>query len=98
MKYYKGEQINPYEGKDQNKAMLWFYERYNQLAIENTKSLSEYISDYIRVGLSNFEESDNVPLTLKALLFNRFAKGCQSLQEAIEPFEEFYVRFYKEEE
>ena len=22
MKYYKGEQINPYEGKDQNKAML----------------------------------------------------------------------------
>lgn len=26
-RYYKGERKNPYEGKEQNKAMLWMYER-----------------------------------------------------------------------
>lgn len=25
-RYYKGEDQNPFEGKDQNKSMLWFYE------------------------------------------------------------------------
>lgn len=26
-RYYKDERKNPYEGKEQNKAMLWMYER-----------------------------------------------------------------------
>ncbi len=25
-RYYKGEEENPFEGKEQNKGMLWFYD------------------------------------------------------------------------
>ncbi len=100
MKYYKSEQTNPYEGRDQNKAMLWFYERCYKLTIVNAKyndnPFEEYISDYIRSGLGYFEYSDGVPITLKAYLFNRYAKGSQSLAEAVEPFKKFYMEYYKE--
>ena len=102
MKYYKGEQTNPYEGRDQNKAMLWFYERFYKLTMveakESSNPFAEYVSDYIRIGLGDFQPSDGVPLTLKALLFNRYAKGSQSLADAVEPFKKFYVKHYKEKE
>jgi len=102
MKYYKGEQTNPYDGRDQNKAMLWFYERFYKLTIieakESNDPFGEYISDYIRMGLGYFEYSDGVPMTLKAYLFNRYAKGSQSLAEAVEPFKKFYIKQYKEED
>lgn len=95
MKYYKGEQTNPYEGKDQNKAMLWFYECIYKRMEKQENSLSMEISDYIQSGLGEFEQYDDVPLTLKALLFNRYAKGAQSLADAVEPFKKFYLKYYK---
>lgn len=102
MRYYKGEQNNPYEGKNQNEAMLWYYERFYKLTMieakESGNPFEEYISDYIRIGLGDFQPSDGVPLTLKALLFNRYAKGSQSLADAVEPFKKFYVKHYKEKD
>ncbi len=36
-RYYKGERRNPYEGKDQNKMMLWSYEQiWADMASGNT--------------------------------------------------------------
>lgn len=38
-KYYKGEAQNPFEGKNQNAAMWWFYEKhFDSLFIKNESS------------------------------------------------------------
>ena len=81
-RYYKGERENPYEGKDQNKMMLWLYERN--------------LDEYTAVGLAEFENADGVPITLKSLLFNRYAQGnMSSMMDCVEPFKKFYKRYYK---
>ncbi|MFR9585647.1 MAG: hypothetical protein SNI20_05935 [Rikenellaceae bacterium] len=90
-RYFDGEDRNPFEGKDQNRAMLWFYER---CWVESAQDDSVYLEEYISVDLANFESRDSVPTSLKALLFNRYAKGCQSMMLAVEPFKEFYHQYY----
>jgi hypothetical protein len=92
-RYYKGEEHNPF--RDQNRSMLWFYERawiYEKQ--NNSNNLSLAIEEYIRIGLGLFEQFDDVPLSLKALLFNRYAKTSQSLLDAVEPFKKFYKEYY----
>lgn len=97
-RYYKGEASNPYDGKDQDKAMLWFYEscwvKEASKAQDEANVYAEYVSDYKHAGLGNFAASDGVPLSLKALLFNRYARGCNSMADAVQPFKEFYTRYY----
>ena len=72
-RYYNGEEENPY-GEGGDKAMFWFYERWwaEKMANGDTDVLSFYLSLYERVGLTDFEEDDGVPITLKAILFNRY--------------------------
>lgn len=36
-------------------------------------SESRNLDEYVAVGLSDFENADGVPITLKSLLFNRYA-------------------------
>lgn len=93
-RYYKGQEDSPFE--EQNKSMLWFYERVWVFEmLNNSDNLSICIDEYIRIGLGPFESFDDTPLSLKALLFNRYAKGSQSLANAVEPFKDFYKKFYK---
>lgn len=94
-KYYKGENSNPFEEKDQNKAMLWFYEQW-WIKTYKTADFEEYLTDYSLMGLSQFEAQDSTPVTLKALLFNRYAKQSHSLLSAVEGFKEFYKKYYTE--
>ncbi len=101
-RYYKGEKESPYGRKGdepidddrQNKDMLWFYELCGTNCILKGDTYEEYITDYTRVGLGEFCADDGRPLSLKALLFNRFAKMHQSLRDAAEPFKKFYKRYY----
>lgn len=93
-RYYRGEAENPFEGKDRNKAMLWFYERA-WLSDWGSRSLDEMIADYVGVGLAHFESKDGIPISLKALLFNRYAKMEQSMSDAVEPFKDFFRKYYK---
>jgi len=88
--YYKGEDKEP-AFDDQNKRMIWFYERVYTEGDEATDEalLAEYPTELMR-----FSEHDGVPLALKALLFNRYAKGHYSLKLAVEPFKEFYKKYY----
>lgn len=99
-RYYKGEDSNPYEGKDQSKAMFWFYEsvwvRDTIEVSKDTKQEKEhdcfnYLNDYVRSGLSQFEMTDGVPATLKALLFNRYGHWMQG---SVESFKEWYKGVY----
>lgn len=94
--YYKGEKENPYNGKDQNKAMLWEYEQgwIFDTVRGSDKMFASMIDEYASVGLAMFNIHDNTPVSLKALLFNRYARGCWSMADAVEPFKEFYNKYY----
>ena len=93
-KYYKGEKENPYK-EEQNKACLWSYERAWLLEFANPQSrlLISYLRQYTAVGLTGFSTDDNVPITLKALLFNRYARTHYSSYEAAESFKKFYNKY-----
>ena len=94
-RYYNGEEECPY--KDQNKSMLWFYENCwvnEQTNDDNIGFDAGRIYDYKELGLESFEAQDNIPISLKALLFDRFAKWCYSRKDAIEPFMHFYKKYY----
>ena len=91
-RYYKGERENPYEGKDQNKMMLWLYERtwvHDTMAVIARGDVNASES-------RNLDNADGVPITLKSLLFNRYAQGnMSSMMDCVEPFKKFYKRYYK---
>lgn len=70
-KYYGGEEDNPFEGKDQNKAMLWFYEMSWVEDTLNGYGFEERLWDYSASGLDQLAALDGIPKTLKARLFNR---------------------------
>lgn len=92
-RYYKGEDDCPF--KEQNKSTLWFYERawvFDMLKDSDNRSIC--ITEYVRHGLGSFERFDNIPLSLKALLFNRYAKTSNSMTETVEPFKKFYKEYY----
>lgn len=94
-RYYKGEEINPYPNG--NEAMFWEYEekwlRFNEIKKEFLKNA---VDEYIEVGLSNFEIKDDTPLSLKALLFNRYCHwlGGHGIEEDIKNFKAFYLTEY----
>lgn len=91
---YKGESYNPYN-TDQNKASIWDYER--AWLFESLKPSSPLLianlEDYTSSGLALFNLHDGVPATLKATLFNRYAKTHHSLIDAAEPFKDFYKSY-----
>lgn len=91
-RYFKGEEQNPYDGKDQNKAMFWEYERY--WVLESSKrepNFSDMLTEYLNNDLLNFCFSDGVPTTLKSLLFNRYQKWNMS---GVNGFKDFYLNEY----
>ena len=105
-RYYKGEGSCPYNGKGtefQNEAMLWFYEqtwvfdmvRHYETGRED-EAFKEAVSEYNSYGLKGFCESDGIPVTLKALLYNRYAKGAFSMADAVEGFKGFYRKYYSQ--
>ena len=95
-RYYHGGDKNPYEGKDQNKAMFWDIERYWLIeSMKRSPNFSEALTMYLNCGLNDFSFDDGVPLTLKAEFFYRYAKTAYSLSDAVEPFKELYQREYR---
>lgn len=99
-RYYKGEDKCP-PFHDPNKKALWEYERFwvGQKMKFNGIKEDDYVSDgtleeYMSAGLRQFQETDGVPITLKALLFNRYAKTSYSMETAVDGFKEFYLKHY----
>lgn len=91
-RYYKGENECPF--KDNDKSFLWNYERAWVYDMANNTSLADNIGEYIACGLTDFSDEDGVPLSLKAVLFNRFAKSFHSMESAVVPFMAFYKHYY----
>lgn len=101
-RFYRGGSLNPYEGKDPNKAMMWMLEH---MWVENEErglspASSGIIEDYEAYGLKSFNADDGVPLSLKAFLFARFMhwQGGNGMEVDREGFKQFYLRFYLTED
>lgn len=88
-RYYKGEKECP-----KGMAMsFWNYERaWVDLSVDKEdNALGNMLDEYIAYGLGEFEQMDNTPVTLKALLFNRYSHwmGCNT-----DGFKKWYKKEY----
>ena len=89
-RYYKGQNKNPYEGKDEEN--LWEYEKFwYENTINEDSSFDYFLSEYIRAGLADFCKYDNVPITLKSVLYNRYAQHNEMFK--IEEYKEWYLTY-----
>jgi hypothetical protein len=96
-RFYKGEMKCPF--KEADKQMFWLSEKWwveqTELANEaGDKRISPLIDEYMNAGLSQFEKYDSVPITLKAVLFNRYCKYMERID--IEGFKHIYLVKYME--
>lgn len=94
-RFYKGETVCPF--KDGDKQMFWLCEKWwTEQTIPVTDAGCELITpilkEYTDAGLSSFELYDGVPITLKAVLFNRYCKYAESVD--IEGFRKLYRTTY----
>lgn len=93
-RYYKGEKECPYD--TEKDSMFWDYERkWVNFSISSNDILNEFVTDYQNARLGTFSKDDKVPISLKALLFNRFCYwNSGSMISCSEPFKDYYNNEY----
>jgi len=93
-RYYKGEERCP----NDTIGLFWDYERLwmewtlvaeKDGSSQEAKRLDNMMREYLNAGFKDFALSDGVPMSLKALLFNRFEHWNQS-----DGFQEWYKERY----
>ena len=94
-RFYKGERESTYPVQT-DESMLWFCEMaWVENMLRHAHYAGELMSEYEAVGLSAFCADDIVPISLKAQIFFFFAKGFYSVRQAVEPFKELYLKYYR---
>ena len=95
-RYYKGEETPP-----EHAPNWWGYEEKWVELSANPKEdtfafnlIGEYIDNYIRAGLASYCAADGVPITLKALIFDR----CKHFGGDANSFKHTYENDYKKGE
>ena len=97
-RYYDGSADNENTGDN---GMFFDIEKMwvRLTADKNDKVLPSMLEDYLSVGLREFELNDDTPTTLKALLFNAFAKRFSgSATQAATEFKKFYLERYTQQQ
>ena len=86
------------EGKDDAETETLI--RIEKFWVDATETLTEendtldgMIQEYMYAGLNEFEKYDNVPISLKAVLFNRYCKYNERID--IDGFKSYYKNVYK---
>ena len=88
-----------------DEAMLCYYEKWwyeRSLQFYETGEIDGFfesvIDQYKYAGLEHFAEEDQRPITLKALLFNRYGYTLSAnIKEQAELFQIFYLKHYSRE-
>lgn len=91
-RYYKGEKRNPYSG---DAAMFWESEKWWLESFSDSEKelvLQDAVAHFIRLGMEHFEDKDGTPMTLKAILFNRYEHWIEG---GPEDYREWYLTSYK---
>ncbi|MBN1180809.1 MAG: hypothetical protein JXB49_00880 [Bacteroidales bacterium] len=75
-------------------STIWYYEQM-WVEREDLRDKNDMnIRDYINIGLENFSKDDGVPISLKALLFNRYSHWTGGYGNDVEDFKEWYFNSY----
>ena len=99
-RYYKGENECPY--KEGNSVLFWGWEKkwivfsLSAYSDEQEDLLGTMIDEYVAVGLRKFNQLDGTPVSLKALLFNRYLHHSDlPMKDGVETFKIFYINIYQ---
>ena len=93
--FYKGEEECP----EQVAALIggkqiWFYEkRWVEMSLQG-ESFDREIEEYNAYGMSDFSVDDGIPVSLKALLYNRYYYMSGTLERGGSAFREWYNNYY----
>ena len=89
--YYHGE--NACKSTDKDVLMLFNIERMwiDRMTSEES-DFEELLDEYVTFDLTEFRETDDVPVTLKALLFNRFSQYNDRID--VDAFKTWYKKYY----
>lgn len=72
---------------------LWFYEkRWVEFNLEG-EDFQIWLDEYNAYGMSDFSTDDGVPISLKAILFNRYYKGGY-MELGGKHFRQWYLETY----
>lgn len=93
-RYYKGEEDCLESISRDGDCSLWFYEQVWATQEEHRDETGGNTLEYIHYGLKDFNADDGVPITLKALLFNRFCHWVGGYGNDVEQFKEWYLEEY----
>ena len=88
-RHYKGQSRNP-DPQD----CTWRYERFwVEETMKDSPDFGKFLDDYLSAGLRTFNMYDDTPVTLKAVLFNRFMQQAEGMART-EDFKDWYEMFY----
>lgn len=91
-KYYKGQKQCPYDTDDQ-RYTAWKIECVISSSMEDPAfDTLDALDEYMAAGLTDFKKQDNMPLFIKALVFNRFCEYNGRVD--IAGFKKFYEQMY----
>ncbi|MBR4215225.1 MAG: hypothetical protein IKR94_07885 [Bacteroidales bacterium] len=76
------------EGSERNTAACFYEERWVKMGGIFP------LDNYVQYGLREFSADDGVPITLKAMLFNRYHSSNGFYPNIAEMFKAWYERFY----
>src|SRR5574344_1366478 len=79
-RYFDG-MPKPADTLGQNERMLWMYERKWVFESMGGSTFKQYLNEYKAAGLGEFSSKDGIPIEYKALLFERYSKGCYSTEQ-----------------
>ena len=61
--------------------------------MKDNPDFGEFLDDYLRAGLRTFNMYDGTPITLKAILYNRYMQQAEGMAK-VDDFKEWYNKFY----
>lgn len=90
-RYYHGEKSC--KSNDKDVQMIFNIERiWVDRMCDEDSNFNELLDEYITFGLTSLCETDDVPVTLKAILFNRFSQYNDRID--VDAFKAWYKKYY----
>jgi hypothetical protein len=95
-RYYKGPGTEPLDNTN-NERLIWQYEQgwaeNEEERSDDHPRMQEYVSDVLPL----FNEDDGIPMSLKALLYNRYTHwlGGYALEDDVRKFREFLYSHHR---
>lgn len=92
-KYYQGEKESPFAQTDARFTAWRIEALWVDSMLSDSEQISRSLDDYIMYGLKDFCKTDDIPITLKAFLMNRYFQYAE--RDDVNEFKKFYNELYK---